>query len=112
MQNVSKIQRLLNNSNAIIQAFANFEKYEKRKDHYDKTGFGFNKDDRFAACKGLGLRVDSWMGVYGDSGCSRQLDLDDDVFNRHLLSVLQKDFKGIMLKVAESIRNEAAGLKQ
>lgn len=112
METFEKVKNLLAQANEIEGAFNKMAEYAKRPQHYDKTGFGFNADNRFAACEGLTLRVDSWMGTYGDSGCGRILSLDKSIFNKHLMKVLSAEFEPIMRKVAESIRKEAGTLKE
>lgn len=112
MKNVADIEKMIRTANEIKQGFAKMDKYNQNKQHYDKTGMGFNLDSRFAACKGINLYVSSWMGVYGDSGCSNILNLNEEIFNRHLNKVLNKNFKSIMNEVAESIMKEATTLKE
>lgn len=111
-ETVETIKKLLKQADEIRGAFVAFERYANDPGHYDKTGFGFNKDSRFCACRPIALSVDSWKGTYGSSSCSTQLSLDQSIFHEHLLKVLQDDFKGIMLKVEDSIRKEAVKLKE
>ncbi len=112
MDNVKKIKDLTTVSVNINDAFERFKRWAKDPKQYDKTGFGFNLDNRFSACEGLSLRVDSWMGSYGSSGCYSVLSVDKQIFNSHLLKVLNGDFEGIMRKVAQSIQHEASTLKE
>jgi hypothetical protein len=112
MENVQIIKSLIGESNAIKRMLAAFKKYKGNPKHYDKIDKGFNIDSRFAAHKGFEIRVDTYCGTYGDSSCSRELTLDDRIFNRHLLKVLNADFDAIMEKVAESIQAEAIKYKE
>lgn len=92
---------------AIEAAFIKYEEWKKEPTHYDKLGFGFNQYGRFQACNGLTIHVDSWMGTYDNSGASSFLSLDDGIFNKHLLKVLNNKFDEIMNATAQSIREEA-----
>jgi len=112
MKNLETIQKLRNNVSQIrtlfkekIKLWAEDEKY------YDKTGLGFNLDNRFSACSKIEIWFSSWKGVYGDSGCSSQLDLDAEIFKNHLLKYLNLNKEEIMLKIADSIELEAKSLK-
>jgi len=112
MEALEKIKILRQNANSIIELFnVKIPKWESDKKHYDKVGWGFNQDDRFNAHKPFSISFDSHMGVYGDSSCSRQCSLDNDIFMRHFLKYLNSHRKQIMLGVAESIQNEALSLK-
>lgn len=109
---MEQIKKLIEERNEILTLLKNFEKYKERSNHYDKIGMGFNLDNRFCAHEGFTIRVDSWMGTYGNSGCSRELSLDDKIFNHHLLKVLNDNFKELMVSVADSIKAEAEKLKE
>lgn len=112
MKNLETVEALLRASKSVKTSIEKYNEYQKNTGRYDKTGFSFNRDSRFAACKPLTLSVDSWMGVYGDSNCGNILSVDAEIFNKHLLSVLRSDFWDIMNKVSESISKEAVTLKQ
>lgn len=112
METVEKIKKLKHVSNSIRVTFQKMDEWEKRPSKYDKIGFGFNLDNRFSACEPLALSVDSWMGTYGDSGCSRVFHADGRIFRDHLAKVLSVNFKSIMSQVAVSIEAEAASLKE
>jgi ElaB/YqjD/DUF883 family membrane-anchored ribosome-binding protein len=51
------------------------------------------------------------MGIYGNSGCSSQCDLDKDIFGHHLLKYLNANKQTIMLAIADQIEKEAGELK-
>lgn len=110
MDALKEIGILMRNAKAIEEATKTYQKC-KQDSSCDKHNFNFNKDERFSACTGFTLRVDSWKGYYGNSGCSSILSVDHEVFNKHLLKVLREDFWPILNKVQESILDEARGLK-
>lgn len=113
MENLEKIKKLQRNANSIYGLFRQkIPMWKERPKHYDKTGFGFNKDSRFRACEGFNIAFDSHMGTYGDSGCSSQCSLDKDIFTVHLLKYLNAHAETIMLAVADSITDEAAMHKE
>ena len=105
--NEEKVIELIRASNDITGGIATYD--ERRKEsRYDKMGLGFNLDKRFKAHEGLSIRVDSWSGVYGDSGCSSVVHINnDEVFNKHFLKVLNLKFREIMSDVSKSILDEA-----
>ena len=101
MENLNKIKKLRQNVVEIRTLFnINIPKWQTDSHHYDKTGWGFNKDNRFNACEAVPIAFSSYMGTYGDSGCSRQLRLDNEIFGRHLVDYLNKNKKEIMLGVS------------
>ena len=112
MENLDKIKKLRRNV-VEIRTLCNVKIPRWKEDvrHYDKTGWGFNKDDRFSACKAVPIAFSSHMGTYGDSGCSSQMDLDYEIFSRHLIDYLNKNKQEIMLSIADQIEKEAADLK-
>lgn len=110
---VDQIKELTNNANSIISLFLQkIPKWKNESKHYDKVGWGFNIDNRFSSCEGINITFDSYMGTYGDSGCSRECHLDKNIFNSHLLKYLNDNKESIMIAIADSIRKEAIGLKE
>ena len=108
MTALEKIKNLQANSFAIRELFnRKIPHWKTDPKHYDKTGWGFNQDDRFSACKGVLVWFDSHCGVYGNSGCSSQLSLSEPIFHRHLLGYLNTHKKEIMLEIADNIDREA-----
>ena len=107
MKEVENIEKLLSTAKEIRDSIDWYNNTYKKESRYDKIGFGFNQDSRFSACDALTLYVSSWRGVYGDSGCSTIMSVNKEVFNAHLLKVLQADFFPILQRVAESIQAEA-----
>ncbi|WP_157824517.1 hypothetical protein [Flavobacterium sp. ALD4] len=102
-ENVSQIRTLFN---------VKIPKWEESRKTYDKTGYSFNSDDRFSAFGKIEIWFSSWMGTYGDSGCSDQLRLDKDIFKKHFVSYLNLNRKEIMFAIADSIEKEAKSLKE
>lgn len=112
METVDKIKKLKENVNQIRSFFnEKLPRWDENRGRYDKVGYGFNQDDRFNACAPISIAFTSKMGVYGDSGCSTQVDLDKDIFNQHFLTYLNKNKKEIMLAIADQIEEEARKLK-
>lgn len=112
METVKEIQRLRDNANSIYVLFLQkIPKWETDRKHYDKTGWGFNEDSRFNACKAASVAFSSHMGTYGDSGCSSQCSLDEKLFEKHLVKYLNANKKTVMLAIAKQIEEEAKTLK-
>jgi len=112
MKNLEEIKRLRTNADAIYSLFnQKIPLWEKDPKHYDKTGWGFNEDSRFNACKAASIAFSSHKGTYGDSGCSSQLSLDDSLFQKHLVKYLNKNKEIVMMAIAKSIEEEAKLLK-
>ncbi|MBS5980940.1 MAG: hypothetical protein KIB51_14705 [Dysgonomonas mossii] len=99
-KNVSVIRNFLN---------ASLQKY-KEDSRCDKFNYGFNLDDRFKACQGKTITFDSWVGYFGDSGCSNIVRLSPEIFNKHLLRYLNNNKHTIMLAIADSIEKDAKSL--
>lgn len=113
MESLERIKKLRRNANSIKGLFnVRMPKWAADTHHYDKTGSGFNTDDRFKACESFPVFFSSHMGTYGDSGCSTQCELDKEIFQNHFIKYLNKNTKQIMLSIAESIENEAKTLKE
>lgn len=109
---IERIELLKENANSIKDLFLHkIPKWRNDIKFYDKRGWGFNDDDRFNACKPFLISFSSHVGTYGDSGCSRQCDLDEYIFKKHLLKYLNDNVEAIMLKIAEQIQEEAKTFK-
>lgn len=112
MKTVEEIQKLRRNSQSIYDLFLQkIPKWNADQKRYDKTGWGFDKDSRFNACKPFLISFSSWMGVYGDSGCSSECHLDDKLFEDHLIKYLNWNKETVMLAIAKQIDDEAKSLK-
>lgn len=107
MENLEKIQKLISVANRITNDIEEHKKAIKNST-CDKSGMGFNLDNRFKSHNGVLVRVDSWRGYYGNSGCSTAIGtLDEEIFSEHFLKVLNKRFDELMMETARSIRNKA-----
>lgn len=105
---IDKIGLLKATGRSLIDAKAAYE--ELRKDSTcDKHGIGFCLDDRFSAVKVV-LTLDSWRGYYGNSSCSRFLYVDEAVFKKHLIRVLNDELFSLLQKVGQSAMDEARTL--
>lgn len=113
MESLQAIKKLRQNANEIYDLFnRKIPLWKTDPKHYDKTGWGFNKDDRFTACTPVSIWFSSHKGTYGDSSCSRQLSLDAGIFNTHLVKYLNENKESIMMAIAKSIEDQAKTLKQ
>lgn len=112
MKTVEEIQKLLRCADSISTAVKAWQDTYTKDSSCDKKGFGFNQDNRFAACDPLKLSVDSWKGYYGNSGCSTILSVDAGIFNGHLLKVLRRQFWQLLQETEQSIRDEAKTHKE
>jgi hypothetical protein len=112
MESIEKIERIRKSSNSIKNFFnVTIPKWEKNG-KYDKTGYGFCEDDRFKACEGFYVWIDSHEGVYGNSNCGKCIELDKDIFKKHFICYLNKNKKNILLEIAESIEKESLKYKE
>lgn len=113
MKNLDEIKKLLNNANEIYSLFnQKIPLWESRPDHYDKVGWGFNDDKRFSASESVPVYFSAYKGVYGDSGCSTQVNLDNKLFYEGLITYLNKNKKEIMLEIAKFLELKAKKLKK
>lgn len=110
---VDQINKLRQEASDIRELFLNLiPKWKANPHHYDKTGWGFNGDSRFSAHRSIPVQFNSHMGTYGSSSCSRQLSLDNNIFERHFLKYLDDHCEEIMLAVADSMEEEARSMKE
>lgn len=113
MENLKRIEDLLNASNSLKEAINKFKNvYKTDQKRYDKIGFGFNEDNRFKACEGFNIWLSTWKGVYGDSNCGNILSIDKDIFNKHLFKAINKRKWELLNEVSETIIIEATTLKE
>jgi dihydrodipicolinate synthase/N-acetylneuraminate lyase len=76
----------------------------------DKKGFGFGKDSRFAAFN-LQTSFDTWVGYYGNSGCSTALSVSDQkATSEFIIKAIGLHQKEIFATAAKLMREEAAEL--
>ena len=111
MKKLDEVKELRTNV-SVIRNFLNASLQKYKEDSLcDKFNYGFNLDDRFKACQGKTITFDSWVGYFGDSGCSNIVRLSPEIFNKHLLRYLNNNKHTIMLAIADSIEKEAINLK-
>jgi hypothetical protein len=78
--------------------------------HCDKKGYGFNRDDRFAAFS-VNIFFESHAGYYGNSSCSRILNVyDTDAVKAAFVKALGVHQKELFQTMASLMREEAASL--
>lgn len=107
MKNVKEIETRMRMYHILTEGIKKHR--EKTEDpSCDKHCLGFNVDDRFSSAKVM-VRVESKRGYYGDSGVSKSLpDLDDKIFAKHFLKVLNSKFDELMDLTGKSIHKEAS----
>ena len=112
MENLNEIKKLRQNANSIYELFkVKIPKWSTDPRHYDKTGWGFNEDSRFNACKPASVAFSSYMGTYGYSGCSSQCSMDDKLFQEYLVKYLNQNKESVMLGIAKLLEEQAKSLK-
>lgn len=98
----SDFQAQRQSAKAIRESLANhIEKI--RHPQCDKHGLGFNLDERFQSSK-ITLTLDSWLGYYGNSGCSTSISVGDSkVFNAAFISELNARLPDLLLATADRL---------
>ena len=81
-----------------------YKKETQQNSRCDKYGFGFNKDSRFSGFK-INLSLDSWLGYYGDSGCSTAVQFGEG-FSKHFVKFLDVQRDVIIDSVLERMEDE------
>jgi hypothetical protein len=76
----------------------------------DKKGYGFGRDNRFAAFK-VNTSFDSWAGYYGSSGCGSILG-SSDLHADFIVKAMNVHQKEIFATAARLMREEAAGMTE
>lgn len=107
---IDKIKSLKTAANS----FSGFHEYYNEKyardQSCDKKGYGFNKDDRFAAFK-LNVSFDSWSGYYGNSSCGSILHVSDkEIVHKAFIEALNLNQQLIFATMAKLMLSEAEGL--
>ena len=70
----------------------------------DKKGYGFGKDDRFAAFT-ITTSFDSWSGYYGSSSCGNIMSVyHKDVVAPYLVKALNEHQKALFATVGRLMR--------
>lgn len=91
----------------IIRIKKDIEHYNeevRRNNRCDQHGFGFNEDSRFSGFK-INLSLDSWLGYYGNSGCSTAIQCGEG-FKKHFVKYLNVCRDVIMNAVIERMEDE------
>jgi hypothetical protein len=87
------------------------EKYAPDR-NCDKKGYGFSKDDRFAAFT-VNTKFESHKGYFGDSSCYTILSVyDREVVERAFVEALNIHQKELFATAARLMREEAAKLTE
>lgn len=114
MEALKQVKKLLTNVNQIKDLFQRkIPMWHADKKTYDKTRFGFvegGSDGWYKDCE-INIHFAAWCGTCGSSDTYKQIELDGDVFKKHLMLYLNKNKETIMMSIAESIENEAKDLK-
>ena len=77
----------------------------------DKKAFGFNLDDRFSAHEAIKVRLTSWKGYYGNSGCSTIFSFRGDVFRESFVKYLNAHKNEILAWVVSDIKQSSKELR-
>ncbi len=75
----------------------------------DKKGYGFGRDNRFAAFK-ITTSFDSWLGYFGSSGCHTALSVDGNTVEPFIIKALNQHWRQIFETASEMMREEASSL--
>lgn len=92
---------------ALLNSLNNY--YERIKSsRVDKYDLGFNLDNRFSHGS-MKVSLNSWTGVYGDSGCSRAINLgnQEELFYNLLTQYLNDNKKEILQWIIDRAKQEA-----
>ena len=107
---IDRIKSLRRDANAI----GGFHKLYSEKfapdSHCDKKGYGFGRDNRFAAFK-INVTFNSYAGYYGNSSCSTILSVSDNAdVEKAFVKALNLHQKELFATAARLMREEAASL--
>lgn len=107
-ETLERIRSLRTEAHKLATFHEGFAKQYASDSKCDKKGFGFGKDNRFAAFK-VSTSFDSWTGYYGSSSCCRALSINEKAaeFIVKAMNVHQKE---IFATAARLMREEAATL--
>jgi len=106
MENLQKIKRIIETSRKLREKLDGWNNIIS-ENSCDKYGLGFNKDSRFSSTK-ISLSVDSWVGYYGNSGCSTYLQIQDqESFKKAFISVLNDKFRMLLLETCAKMEMDA-----
>lgn len=110
IEHIEKMKSLKSNANALKLFHEMYsQKYESDK-NCDKKGYGFNKDDRFAAFK-VTVTFDTWKGYYGNSSCSTILSITDkDAVTKAFVEAINQNHKLIFATMAKLMLAEAESM--
>lgn len=109
-KNIDRIKALKTTANSFAGFHAHYAEKYASDSHCDKKGYGFNKDDRFAAFKMI-VSFDSWSGYYGNSSCGVILSVSDqDIAKKAFVEALNVNQKLIFATMAKLMTSEAESL--
>jgi hypothetical protein len=107
-----EMKELIYTAETIKKTLKEYDNITNNNQNCDKKGKGFNRDERFTTFS-MKLSIDSWLGYYGNSSCSRIIDVGDEgIFKKYFLQILNKYFDKLLLETAEKIMDEAILLKE
>lgn len=103
---LEEVRMLHKTAQALTRSLEAWEKIAANS-NYDKTGLGFNLDDRFKVATMPVLRLDCWAGVYGNSGCSTAFGVGDEkTFTKAFGMVLNRKIVGLLKETRDLLMDE------
>ena len=119
MKNLEAAKSIFREGNKIKNYFSTYgstiEEYRKiqKRDDCDKYHNMFNYDSRFQACQSHNVFFSSSRGYYGNSSCSKMLDIENpDVFWEGFDDYINKHKKEIFSHIAEHYMNKTKEMKK
>lgn len=107
---IDRIKSLRREAAAIAGFHALYSEKYSPDSHCDKKGYGFGGDDRFAAFT-INTKFESHAGYYGNSSCSRILNVyDREIVEKAFVKALNIHQKELFATAARLMREEAASL--
>lgn len=108
-ETLDKIRRMRSAASSLAGFHQMYDDKFKPNLDCDKKGYGFQRDNRFAAFD-VKVSFDSWHGYYGDSSCSTILSVDRDLAKEYLVKALNVHQRELFATAARLMREDAAEL--
>jgi len=106
MNDLEKFDDLYKMATKLKNDLDSYTKYCSDERYYDKVGLGFNKDRAFSAFR-TEISLDSWVGNYKNSSCSKIISIaDTNIFQTYLLQYLNKNVLIILDDIIYSMEKD------